>query len=228
MTDYRKIRFNNLNTPEFRHVWLLLFWPAFGLLFTLLERGGITSGFHPVYCALDGMIPFCEYFLPLYLYWFVFLPFMLVYTFLFDVPAFRRMMYFIMVTYIITVTVYFIYPTCQNLRPAEFQRDNIFTRFLAWFYVYDTNTNVCPSIHVIGSFAAMNAAWDTKKFQTRGWRWFFALSAVLISISTVFVKQHSVLDVLWALPVCAAGVLTVYMPKIRKREKAPALEKLSQ
>ena len=131
-----------------------------GKVFTPLE--GIGMEIENIQAAAAGahrvdefMIPFCEYFLPLYLYWFAFLPFMLIYTFLKDVPAFRRMMYFIMVTYIITVTVYFIYPTCQNLRPAEFQRDNIFTRFLAWFYVYDTNTNVCPSIHVIGSFAAM-------------------------------------------------------------------------
>lgn len=212
MTDYRKIRFNNLCSEEFRHVWLLLFWPAFGIVFALLERGGVTANFHAVRCALDDMIPFCEYFLVFYLYWFIFLPFMLAYTFLFDVPAFKRMMYFIMSTYLVTVTVYFIYPTAQYLRPESFARDNVFTRFLTWFYSYDTCTNVCPSIHVIGSFAAMNAAWDTPRFKTPGWRWFFALSAVMISVSTLFVKQHSVLDVLWALPLCAAAALFVYRP----------------
>lgn len=31
--DYRKFRFIKLSTPEFSHVWLLLFWPVFGLGF---------------------------------------------------------------------------------------------------------------------------------------------------------------------------------------------------
>lgn len=31
--DYRKFRFSKLSTPEFSHVWLLLFWPVFGLGF---------------------------------------------------------------------------------------------------------------------------------------------------------------------------------------------------
>ena len=37
-TDLRKFRFSKLNTDEFRHVKLLLFWPIFGLLFTYVER----------------------------------------------------------------------------------------------------------------------------------------------------------------------------------------------
>ena len=36
--DYRTFRFRKLCTPEFSHVWLLLFWPAFGLLFSYVEQ----------------------------------------------------------------------------------------------------------------------------------------------------------------------------------------------
>ena len=87
---------------------------------------------------------------------------MLIYTFLKDV-AFRRMMYFIMVTYpLITVTVCSSIPPAR-ICPAEFQRDNIFTRFLAWF-AFDTNNQRLPVHPRHRSFAAMNAAWDTKKF----------------------------------------------------------------
>lgn len=46
--------------------------------------------------------------------------------------------------------IYLVFPTCQDLRPTQFARDNILTRFVAWFYNFDTNTNVCPSIHVLG------------------------------------------------------------------------------
>ena len=30
--DYRQFRFKKMNTPEFSHVKLLLFWPFFGLI----------------------------------------------------------------------------------------------------------------------------------------------------------------------------------------------------
>lgn len=36
--DYRQFRFKKMNTPEFSHVKLLLFWPFFGLMFMFLER----------------------------------------------------------------------------------------------------------------------------------------------------------------------------------------------
>lgn len=36
--NYREFRIHKLNTPEFSHVRLLLYWPIFGLLFLFLER----------------------------------------------------------------------------------------------------------------------------------------------------------------------------------------------
>ena len=101
--------------------------------------------------------------------------------------------------------VYFIFPTCQSLRPEIFPRDNTFTRFLYYFYQFDTNTNVCPSIHVIGSVAVCCTAFSMPRFRSRGWKWAFGATAVLICMSTVFLKQHSAVDVLAALPVCLAA-----------------------
>ena len=92
--DYRKFRFSKLNTDEFRHVLLLLFWPVFGLLFTYVERFYPVKKYYSVHCALDDAIPFCEWFFIPYLFWFVWLVGTLAYTFFFDVPAFKKMMYF--------------------------------------------------------------------------------------------------------------------------------------
>lgn len=96
--NYREFRIHKLNTPEFSHVRLLLYWPIFGLLFLFLERLQPQRNYYPVYCGLDDIIPFCEWALIPYLFWFVFLIGTLVYTFFVDVPAFRRMMYFVIVT----------------------------------------------------------------------------------------------------------------------------------
>lgn len=203
--DYRQFRFKKMNTPEFSHVKLLLFWPFFGLMFMFLERFQPERHYYVVHCALDDLIPFWEWALIPYLLWFVFLIGALIYTFFFDTRAFRRMMHFVIVTYGITLLIYIVFPTCQELRPEHFDEPNILTDFITGFYSFDTNTNVCPSLHVIGSFAAMFALWDCKRFQNVAWKIVFGIIAVCISLSTVFMKQHSAVDVIAALPVCALG-----------------------
>lgn len=221
-TDLRRFRFSKLNTDEFRHLKLLIFWPVFGLFFTFVERFYNVDHYYSMHCALDDMVPFCEWFLIPYLFWFVYLIGTIVYTFFFDVSAFKRMMYFIIITYSITMLIYLVFPTCQNLRPTHFARDNVLTRFIAWFYTFDTNTNVCPSIHVLGSVAAMLGLCDCKRLQKFGLKLLFVLLCVLICISTVFMKQHSVLDVLAALPLCVIAYPICY--KTRRQEKVSAVQ----
>jgi membrane-associated phospholipid phosphatase len=132
-----------------------------------------------------------------------------IYTLIYDVSAFKRMMYFVMMTYSATIIVYLLFPTCQDLRPAEFERNNFLTRFMASYYAFDTNTNVCPSIHVIGSFAVTFASFHCKDFG-KGTKVAFAVIGVLIAISTVFVKQHSIIDLLAALPLCAVAYILCF------------------
>lgn len=197
MYDYRQLRPSTLNTPKYKHLLLLLFWPVYGLAFLSVERLIHFDYYHPMYYApLDDIIPFNEFFLIPYLFWFVFLVGMILYALLWDIQAFKKFMYFIIITYSVTIVIYLLFPNCQELRaPSEFERNNFLTRFMVWFYSFDTNTNVCPSIHVIGSVAVLYASWNSKAFCKWGWRVAFTVTTVLISISTVFLKQHSVLDI---------------------------------
>ena len=205
MVDYRKLRWSNINSEQYKHLKLLLYWPVYGLLFLFVERFYQVDFYYPMYCPLDDLIPFCEWFLIPYLFWFVFLVGMHLVALLYDVDAFKLMMKYIILTYSAAIIIYLIWPTCQQLRPASFERDNILTRFIAAFYQFDTNTNVCPSIHVIGSLAVMEAALWSKVIRSKGIKTAFVIVAILICISTVFMKQHSVLDILAALPICLTG-----------------------
>lgn len=197
--DYRQFRLRKLNEPEFSHLKLLLYWPLYGLLFAFVERFYPVDSYHIMHCVLDDYIPFNELFLIPYLFWFIYLGGMLVYTFFYDVDGFKRMMRFIILTYSVTILIYFLFPTAQELRPTEFPRDNALIHFIQGFYAFDTNTNVCPSIHVIGSLAAMFTSWHSKAVPKGAWRWASTICSVLICLSTMFMKQHSALDVLAAL-----------------------------
>ena len=192
-----------------RHLWLLLFWPLYGLSFWLLERIIPATHYYPMYVRLDDWIPFCEWFVIPYTIWYFYLAGMHLYLMVRDVPAFRRMMWFFIVTFGIAVVIFAVYPTVQELRPTEFPRDNLLTRFVGAYYRIDTNTNVCPSLHCTGSAAVAIAAFDTKKLG-KFRRWAIVGMAVLICMSTVLIKQHSVVDVFWGLVLSLAGYLTVY------------------
>lgn len=210
--DYRRLLLGTLKPEEKRHLWLLLYWPIYGAFFFFVEKLYRPDGYYSVRCPLDDAIPFCELFLIPYLCWFVYLIGMHVYTIIYDVAAFRKMMYFIMITYSATIVIYLIFPTCQDLRPAEFERDNFLTRFMAEYYAFDTNTNVCPSIHVIGSLAVMLTSFHCKDFGM-GTKIAFAITGILIVLSTVFVKQHSIIDLAAALPICVIAYFICFKLK---------------
>lgn len=219
--DYRKFRLSKLKTPEFSHLLLLLFWPIYGIMFFLLERI-LPLTFHRVYVHFDDLIPFCEFFIIPYYMWFVFLVGMVLYLGLCDIENFRKYMYFIIISYSVTVVIYLVYPTYQDLRPTIFERDNIFVHIVQFLYGFDTNTNVCPSIHVLGMAGAFMGGWRAKGMQKIGWKIFWVISLILVCISTVFLKQHSIIDVIAGAALSFVTYLIVYRTKIfeKKREKA--------
>ena len=69
---------------------------------------------------------------------------------------------------------------------------------------------------MIGSVAVMLCAWHSKHFSTVGWRITFSMVALLISVSTVFLKQHSVLDILAAIPICVIAYMMSYQKRKEK------------
>ena len=200
--DYSGFSLKKLNDARFSHIKLLMFWPVFGLLFTALERIERPE-FHDIYCRLDDFIPFCEWFVIPYYFWFIFLIGIQIYGFFYDVPTFEKYMKFTMLTYGFCLATYIVYPNAQQLRPVDFARNNIFTDIVKLMYGFDTNTNVCPSMHVTGSFAVYFAARQSKLFSGKKMRIAFFLIAIIICSSTVFLKQHSIIDVF-------AGIIVSY------------------
>ncbi|MBE6542004.1 MAG: phosphatase PAP2 family protein [Ruminococcaceae bacterium] len=222
VVDYRKLRLSNLTSPEFSHLLYLIYWPVFGIFFFIVERVYKPGYYYPMYSQLDDYIPFCEVFVIPYIFWFVFIAGMILYTAFYDISTFKRFMMYIIITYSVTLIIYFLFPNCQELRPIVFERDNFLTRFMSGYYQFDTNTNVCPSIHVIGSLAVMSAGLYIEKFKSPKWKIAFIVTAVLISVSTVFLKQHSIIDLFAALPLCAAAHFICFtekksIPKLKKK-----------
>ena len=209
--DYRNFRLKNINEPQYRHLWLLLFWPIYWLRYPIIEAINPPERCVVVESIVDGWIPFNEWFLIPYMLWMALMLAIVVYTVLYDVESFKKYSKFLILTFSVSTVVYLLWPTCQNLRPETFPRDNLMSRLVGLLYAADTSTNVCPSEHVIGSLALWAAAANTKSLRAhKGLVPVIGVTAVIIILSTMFLKQHSFVDVVMALPLCAVAYFLFY------------------
>ena len=198
VVDYRQFRFSRLNTPQFSHMKLPIFGWIFYFSFYFLTENLIPAEIcHPIHCALDDMIPFCEYFAVFYVFWYLLVFGSLIYGLLYDIEGLTRLSKFILM------------------------RDNFLSRLMAFIYSFDTSTGVFPSLHVAYSMGILSVALKKQDLGI-GWKWALGVVVVLICLATAFVKQHSVLDIFAALPVSLLAELLVYWddywkPRLRKK-----------
>lgn len=209
VVDYREFRLSRRNEPRFSHLKLLWGWVVYFAMYFLTEQLIPAERCFVVHSPLDDLIPFCEVFLIPYVFWYFLIVGSLLYFALYNIDSFRKLQTFLIITQVVAMVIYILFPNRQDLRPAEFVRDNIFTHGVALLYSLDTNTNVCPSLHVAYSIG-IASTWVKEKGVSRGIKTFVVIAAVLICLSTAFIKQHSVVDALVALPVCLLAEILVF------------------
>ena len=201
------------------HLLLLLFWPIY-LVFFMLAENLIVESYTSIYIPLDDMIPYCKWFAIPYVIWYPYIVLPLFYFMSKNIPEFKRLMWFIMLTYSVTLVIYFIFPNGQDLRPPTVEGDGLIALWMRFLYSYDTNTNVCPSIHVIGTLAITFALLHTRAF--RKWYSIIIISILTLSIcfSIVFVKQHSIVDLFAGAALCALAYPVIYNKKMKNRAES--------
>lgn len=210
--DYRKLRLNNLHTPQYRHLFLLLGWVGYFVLFFLTENLIPAESCHPIHCFLDDLVPFCEWFVIPYVSWYLLIVGSLLYFLLYNVEHFKKLQTYIIITQVIAMAAYILYPSRQDLRPEVFPRENFATWMLSIIYSVDTNTGVCPSLHV-GYSLGIASTWLRETSVPKWVRLGIAVWCGVICVSVAFVKQHSVVDIFAAIPMCLMAEWIVFYRK---------------
>lgn len=209
VVDYREFRLSKINDPRFSHLKLLLGWVGYFLLYFLTENLIPAENCHVIHCKLDDIIPFCEWFLIPYVFWYLLIVFSLGFFALYDIGSFKKLQVYIIITQIVAMIIYIVYPSCQNLRPEEFARNNFLTDGVAFLYSFDTNTGVCPSLHCAYSIG-IASVWLRTKNVSKFWKAAVVFFAAVICLSTMFIKQHSAVDFFAAIPVCILAEILVF------------------
>lgn len=200
---------------KYRHgIPMVIYLIVYLILFFIVER--LTEdNYHVIHMALDDKIPFCEYFVIPYFCWFAYVAGFVLYFIFFDKESYWPMFWFLVTGMTVFLIVSFVYPNGHELRPAQFPRDNVFTRMIANLYQTDTATNILPSIHVYNSIGIHIAVHKSRRLSKhRPVQIASGILCALIIMSTVFIKQHSMVDVISAFGLAAVLYGLIYVTHV--------------
>lgn len=212
---------------KYKHGLIILAYAIVYLtLFGYLEQKPV-HGFHVIDTVFDSHIPFCEYFIVPYLLWFPYQVITVLY-FIFinkNKKEYYQLILNMMMGMTIFLIVSYIYPNVLHLRPSEFPRENVFTDMVRWLYRTDTPTNVLPSIHVFNSLAVHMSLTNCEALRDhKDVRYGSLVLTLLIILSTMFLKQHSVIDVCCGATLALFGYLFFYPQKSTEDSRNIAVE----
>lgn len=191
-----------------------LFAIVYGILyltwFFIIEHTN-TTNYQIIHMPIDDKIPFVEFFVIPYFMWFAYIATVIVLLVFTDKEEYFRTALFLATGMTIFLIISTLWPNGHELRPTVMPRDNFFTHLIAGLYKTDTATNLWPSIHVFNSIGAHLGVRNCKLFKKN--IVVKALSFILcisIILSTMFIKQHSVFDVLTGIGMAIILYILVY------------------
>ena len=163
-----------------------------------------------VHCRLDDLIPFNEWFVRPYCSWFLLLAAVTALLWWNDTESYDKLCLMMFSGMTFCLILYMVLPNGLDIRPTAeaVGRDNIAMQIMQLLWKADASVNVCPSIHCQSSgcmalaFSQSRLAKGRPGLKVLAWVW-----AALICASTVFTKQHSILDV-----VCGLALVAVWVP----------------
>ncbi|MFC5699766.1 phosphatase PAP2 family protein [Cohnella faecalis] len=182
-------RVRDIQWKKYTPLIFMLVFPFLGMMYKWTNRS--DQDVSSLVTSIDQAIPFIKYFSLPYSIWIFYIYVCLVYFFRKDVNVYFRAL----LTYIVCALVcYMIYSVFQTTvpRPALTGNDP-FTRLMEYIYNRDQPFNCFPSIHCFSSYMVMRMLW-TSQFRNKWNMILITGMSSLIILSTLFVKQHVILD----------------------------------
>ena len=201
---------------KYNHIWTLIYLPIYLLWFQWLEKT-VTTDFNLIYHPIDSKIPFCEYFIIPYFLWFLFVPAVLGYLFFYSKKEYYQACAFLFTGMTLFLLLCTLWPNGLNLRQDISYADNFCASWVKMLYKTDTSTNVFPSIHVFNTLGCLIALFKSKGMKNHTViKTLATILSILIILATMFLKQHSMYDVIGGFAFAFVLYIIVYIPKRKK------------
>ena len=197
---------------KYGHIWIMAYFAIYLPWFLYLEKH-VTTRYHVMHSVVDDWIPFNEYFIIPYFLWFAYIAAVILWFFFTNKEDYYRVCILLFTGMTLSLLICTLFPNGTDFRPYVDPEKNIFAKAVSLLYATDTCTNVFPSIHVYNSVAVHIGIFRSEQFKNnRIVRLISGVLMVSICMSTVFLKQHSIIDVAGALLLCGAVYPLVYAP----------------
>ncbi len=181
------------------HIWTVLYAFIYLPWFFYLEET-VKKGYHIIHTDLDDMIPFEEVFIIPYLLWFFYVGGAMVFFFFKSQQEYYRLCCYLFTGMTFSLIICTLFPNGTDLRPVVNPDKNLCSWLVSILHKADTSTNIFPSIHVYNSVAVHVAITRSNLLKNHpSIRWGSLILAVSICLSTVFLKQHSIVDLVGGL-----------------------------
>ena len=181
-------------------VFLLLFSIGHSVVYFLIQK--LVTKWHYINVPLDYEIPFVKAFVIPYVLWYVYVVITFAYLLIVSTEEFKRATLLFLLGDIISLMIYIIYPTAINFRPETVDGRGLLAEVVRIIYSSDKPVNVCPSLHCYVSLVMNLAILKSSGIKGRKAIIIKTMSCILaftICLSTLFIKQHSVIDFVVAL-----------------------------
>lgn len=189
-------------------IWLLSIGSLFAGFGVYMIINHLIEPVNLIHCTIDDYIPFFADFALVYVYWFAFLPggFIQMLWHRDDKTPrahldYNRFMALFFISWAICLITYVVYPNGIDFRPSpdEIGYESFCSGGLALTYRgFDLPANVLPSLHCTSTLSVAAAILSSDFVKRSPFKAlyfsYYILFTLLICVSTVFVKQHSIID----------------------------------
>lgn len=178
-------------TKDILYLSLMLTLPA--LLFVYGMINNSNTKVYNLVTDIDRNTPFIKEFIIPYLFWYGFIYVVLIYIYFNDKSIYLKTLLACGICIVLSFLVYILFQTTVP-RPVLSGND-FFTNLVKQVYKFDKPFNCFPSIHCMSSYLMISGVRriDSKN---KFFKILVYITSILIIISTLFVKQHVILDVI--------------------------------
>lgn len=174
------------------------FFIVFLSWFALLENIHLPVVWH-IHSEIDQYIPFVKYAVIPYCVWYFWFAEAMFHSILKESAETRWKMWAPLFTgLLLTLLFYTLVPNGINIRPESVPGNDLCAILVRAIEGADVPENVCPSMHVYSTIMLDFAVQRSEGYRHSWVKPLARVMDVLICLSTLFLKQHSVIDVLCA------------------------------
>ncbi|MBC2579049.1 phosphatase PAP2 family protein [Clostridium sp. DJ247] len=173
---------------------LMFIIPLVNILYMYLNNS--LRGVHYLITNIDRKIPFIKIFAIPYLVWYPFIVITLVYFCFYYRKTYYKVIFSFVIGMLICYASFYFFQT--GIQRPELYGNDFLTELIRFIYNTDKPYNCFPSIHVLTCYLVVKGVRDCNEKNSTD-KAIITVTSMLIILSTQFIKQHVILDLIFAI-----------------------------